>query len=397
MISKIFLSRVSIEFINQISILISLPFILFTLGLQEFGIYSKIMIIFQFAFIFTELGFNLYSIASYEESRKDFIFEVANIYFIKLILLILFLSLITFFYLNKNFELDLLNFIGLVSLVIGASFNPLWYFQAIKKIDNFLPIVLIARVIFLVLIFISAELTNKIFFFIISNSIFYNLLSLYGFIKIIPLIKNKSLKYKKIPLILLGSCKYFFYNVLVSRIFSIWIFISLEYMTITNIGIINIIDHFFRAINNLNYLLSDLIFTFFKRLKRKFNDMKTKIFICISFGLVLLPLIVLILSFNVKDDGFYYIKIILFIIFSCVHLTLINITGITLNLFKDWKKISSRLLAFFLLMNFCTLSIYFFISNVNFENLIYYFFIQNFIFFIFLWFNFYSKLIKNSY
>ena len=148
-------------------------------ALSDFAICT---LIFQYIFLFTEWGFNLYSIQRIRD--KEFInkrhYFLNIIIYSKFILACISCLLLVFLYLNKFIVVrEKLTFYSCLFLVFAAAFNPLWLYQSIKKIQLLNLPLFFLKIIQLIFIFYFLTSTNLYIFFL-SQGIIFCLMFLYS-------------------------------------------------------------------------------------------------------------------------------------------------------------------------------------------------------------------------
>ncbi|WP_424193374.1 flippase [Ampullimonas aquatilis] len=136
-----------IQAANYLLPLITLPYLIRTLGFENFGVLSYAGNIIQYFVIFTDFGFNLTATREVSINRADSIKLneiVSSVFVLKFLFLllsfILFLCLINFFSEAKEHATV---FLASFLLVIGNVLFPNWLFQGIEK----MPLVTIMNVL----------------------------------------------------------------------------------------------------------------------------------------------------------------------------------------------------------------------------------------------------------
>jgi len=132
-----FISLVTLQFINYILPLFLIPYLIQTLGMEEFGIYAFIFAIATYGVKFSDYGFDLsatYHISLHKDNSEKVNEIFSSVLFIKSILSILFLFFltITIFNIEKLYQYKEVLFLS-YGMLIGNIFLPLWYFQGIEK------------------------------------------------------------------------------------------------------------------------------------------------------------------------------------------------------------------------------------------------------------------------
>lgn len=157
--------RISIELLNQITAVISLPLIVNGLDLETYGFFTFCIFLSYLLGTISKWGIHIHIIE--ELSRKDIKWETIKNYISVILLLsligLIFYILIIIFFSNVIFHsLDISNqsyfFLFLLSFL--TIFNPLELSQALGKIDKLIIPSLIGRLLFLILLFFLKDQLN---------------------------------------------------------------------------------------------------------------------------------------------------------------------------------------------------------------------------------------------
>lgn len=162
-------SRMIVLFLNQISSIALLYFMISRLDINQFGIISSALIIYNIVFIIIEWGFTIYSINSLKflshlEQEK----KVSAILWAKIIFFCFSILIIIYFF-KKNIILyeDYYLLISLIFLILVSVFNPLWLLQFLNKTELLLiPTIFFKILQFLILYFF---LKNEYSFLIVLS------------------------------------------------------------------------------------------------------------------------------------------------------------------------------------------------------------------------------------
>ncbi|MFY7651357.1 MAG: oligosaccharide flippase family protein [Chitinophagaceae bacterium] len=140
---------------NYITPVLLMPFIIKTVGIENFGISNYILSCFIVLKIIADFGYNISAIkliveAGENEQQRNVIFS--RIFFTKVYLLILlFLLVLLFTSLNSKSHYNsavILTF----SVVIGQTMIPLWFFQAMQKVVIITFISFFVKVIYVLIV-----------------------------------------------------------------------------------------------------------------------------------------------------------------------------------------------------------------------------------------------------
>ncbi len=173
-----FLSLTALQGINMLIPLITFPYLVRVLGVDQFGVFSFIMAVMLYAEIITDYGFNLsatkhISINSDNQSKINEIFS--SVIMIKSVMaLLFFLFLLLLIATVDKFSHDGSLYIYAYGLIIGQVLFPVWFFQGIEKMRYITILNALSKIIFAVAIFIfvkSAEDLYLVFVFYSLGSI----------------------------------------------------------------------------------------------------------------------------------------------------------------------------------------------------------------------------------
>ena len=258
-INQIF-QRSSIVLINQLSLLITIPYIASIFSSNTFGLFSQSIIFIQVTWVISEWGINNYCINIFPKDTKNqnhLFIEISSMVFILLITISFFIFLIIKI---LNINIDLYLYLLLVLSFIFGGLNPLWFFQAQLRPKVLIFPTLITRIIFLILIFVFVKSDSDIYFYFFVNSfVFIGI-----FIFSIWILKKEGLhffftSFHKIKSHL-GSSFYFFLSSVIGNQFStFWMFTFSIKSSPSLIAIYAIADHFLRAMNTLTNIISNVI------------------------------------------------------------------------------------------------------------------------------------------
>lgn len=174
-VAKNYGALVVLQGLNYLLPLLIIPFLERTLGLEYFGLVMFAQAMMVFCLVITDFGFNYTAtreVADLRVQNKDF----SNLYFtvfwakIALTIFTFLLLVIVVFAFEKfriNWELYLLSY----GVVVGQSLFPLWFFQGIEKMKLVTITNVVAKVIFVVLIFLFVRDSGDFLKVPIFNSI----------------------------------------------------------------------------------------------------------------------------------------------------------------------------------------------------------------------------------
>ena len=227
--------------------------------------FSKGLLIFQYLFLINEWGFNLYALQNITPKTKIINEKIINeIIFSKMLLGFANLIFITFLFL-----LDVIVFNNpymaffLIFITFLSALNPLWFFQAIGKIELLNLPLLLLKLSQILLLYLLIESWDVGLFFILQGLIFFSLFlfNLYNL--------KKFYKYKfeiNYPNFLLGISginkmkSHFLSNLHNHLNLTLWGIILIVISSPIQIIIFNLVDTIYRGMNAIFQSIIEPIF-----------------------------------------------------------------------------------------------------------------------------------------
>lgn len=307
-----FFSLSALQGINMILPLITLPYLVRVLGVENFGLINFALSIIMFFTIIVSFGFGLSAtreISMNQENHQKVINIFSSVMIIQIILLILsflILSILIFFIdrLNENTLLYYMSF----GIVLGTVLFPTWFFQGMERMKYITYINVSFRVFFTALIFIFVKDEGDYIFVPILNSLsailggIYSLWLIYKLFDIKPIIPKLDIIKKQF----IDSYHFFLSRVANdgSRYYATAI-IGIYFGNIA-VGYYSMVEKLFFAFMSLGGIVSQTIYPYMSRTKDIIFFKKIFLSIILLSIIILIPTMyfnkeLLLLVFNVED------------------------------------------------------------------------------------------------
>jgi polysaccharide transporter, PST family len=170
-----FLSLATLQGLNYILPLLTLPYLVRVLGPDNYGLVAFAQSFIQFFIILVDYGFNLSAtnqIAIYRDNKKRVQSIFSTVMTIKLFFMIIsFFILCSLILLFPKFQNNKLVYIVTFGMVIGKVLFPIWFFQGIEKMRYITILNIIAKTIFTIGIFLLVKQRSDILFVPLLNSL----------------------------------------------------------------------------------------------------------------------------------------------------------------------------------------------------------------------------------
>ncbi len=167
-----FLSLTALQGINMLIPLITFPYLVRVLGVDQFGVFSFIMAVMLYAEIITDYGFNLSGTKhiSVHSANQDKINEIfSSVIMIKALMAgLFFLFLLLLIATVDKFSQNGSLYVYAYGLIVGQVLFPVWFFQGIEKMRYITILNALSKIIFAGAIFLfvkSAEDLYLVFLF----------------------------------------------------------------------------------------------------------------------------------------------------------------------------------------------------------------------------------------
>ncbi len=185
-----FLSLSSVQAVNYILPLITIPYLVRVLGPEKFGLIAFAQAFIQYFVLITDYGFNLSATReiSINRDNKEKISEIfSSIMLIKISFMILsFLILCLLVYSVDKFRTEWLIYFLTFGIILGNVLLPVWLFQGMERMKQLALLNILPRMIFTVFIFIFIRIQSDYIYIPLINSLGFivsGLISLWIIIK----------------------------------------------------------------------------------------------------------------------------------------------------------------------------------------------------------------------
>ncbi len=236
------------------------------LDLYSFGILSTSLIIIQIAYIITEWGFSIDSIKNFEGQKKIYYPKFFNLITnCKIILFIGFLICFLLFSIfnqtvdiNQNSNL----YIATLLAIFFATFNNLWFYQALNKTNILILPTLIGRIFALGTIYLFLDDADDIFLVPLSQAISFAIPTIFGYTYAFNKLGFRYQfgfleSFKKIT----SNSNIFITTLFQNQIHSLWGLLLILMGNPIQIALFNLVDQFVRSGNAFSTLLPEVLIT----------------------------------------------------------------------------------------------------------------------------------------
>ena len=348
-----FLSLASMQGLNFILPLLTLPYLLQTLGPSKFGLISFAQALIQYFILFTDYGFNLIAtkeISLNRDNKKQLSVIFSTVMLVRILLLLFsFLVLMGIVLFIPKFQQDSIIYLLTFGMVIGNVLFPVWFFQGIEEMKVISILNIVSKSIFTIGIFVFVTEKSQYLIVPILNSLGYITIGLIGLYLVIfryriQLVKPSlaDIKYQ------LKEGKDIFISNLVTSLYTTSnIFILGFFASNTVVGYYSSAEKVVKAISSV---IAPLIQTVYPFLSKALHDSKqaavnmiNKIFLLITISMGILSLFVGIFAEKIVTLALgpeYEAAIPLLQILSGLPLILgwANVFGILTMINFDYKK-----------------------------------------------------------
>jgi len=183
-VGRSFLALSFWQMTNYLVPLVTMPYLIRTIGTEKFGLISYIQAFLYYFIVFVDFGFSTTAVREISIARNDTVALTRIFYttiFTKLLLgLISLVIIITVILFVPRFRDHWQSYIMGFSLVIGQVLFPVWFFQGIEKMKYITYLNFVAKLIFAILLFVLVRGANDYPFALAAQGIGLIIASLIG-------------------------------------------------------------------------------------------------------------------------------------------------------------------------------------------------------------------------
>ncbi|MED4227545.1 flippase [Neobacillus cucumis] len=296
-----FISLGTMQALNFILPLITLPYLLKVIGPSKFGLISLAQVLIQYFLLFTDYGFNLVAtreIALARDDKKLLSVIFSSVMFVRIMLLIIsLLVLIIIVSFVPKFQNDSLVYYITFGMAVGNVLFPIWFFQGMEHMKVISILNIISKSIFTIGIFLFVKRESDYLYVPIFNSLGYISIGIVGLYLILFRYKIRFISPSKIQIIqqLKEGREVFISNIATSLYTTGNTFILGFFASNTIVGYYSSANKIVKAVTSV---IAPLIQTLYPFLSKALQDSKdtaistiNKIFILITISMGVLSLL----------------------------------------------------------------------------------------------------------
>ena len=249
-------------FLNQITVIATIPFLAEKFSPSLFGIVSISLILIQTGWIISDWGIISYAIENWR--NKNSILEknifITNLLASKISIAVLYLSLIGLLIACQVIKLPLLYFIAVIFSTISGAIHPYWFFNLNKINNSLVNITIVSRVSFLFLVFSLVDQDGGLTFMFL-HVLSFSVITIYS---LFFMIKRCNFSFEgfettQIFFHIRKSTNFFANNIANNHINMIWSFLLSVTQGSNIIGVYNIAEQGYRAGNAVTNIVANVI------------------------------------------------------------------------------------------------------------------------------------------
>lgn len=153
----------SLQIVSYILPLITIPYLIRVIGLENFGLISFVLAFTMYFVLLSDYGFNLSATKQVSDSRgnrQEYSRIFCEVLTVKFILMafsfVILCSLMVFDYFNNHAIVYFVTF----GVVIGQALFPVWFFQGMEEMKHIAIINIVSKTVFTVLIFVFVNVED---------------------------------------------------------------------------------------------------------------------------------------------------------------------------------------------------------------------------------------------
>ena len=345
-----FLSLFSVQGLNILLPLLTLPYLFRTLGAEKFGLIAFAFATITFFRVFVDYGFQLYATREISQNinDKNKTIEIFNtILSAKIILLIFSFLILTFLILFfEKFSNEWILFYFTFLFVIGETIFPVWFFQGVEDMKYIGYLNLFAKIFFTIGIFIFIQNESDYIIQPLLNGLGMIFIGIYSLF-IINKKYNISFKFesiKNIKKVLIDSWNIFITQLMPNLYNNFSTFLLGFFTSMENVGYFSLATKIIDVANSIVTIIRNVTFPHLIKDYSKFKQI-TKFMIIIAFVLAIgiFSTSNIILPHIFGEKVYSSITIIYILAFSPILLAISSSFGanklIILKRDKEYKKI----------------------------------------------------------
>lgn len=171
-----FFSLSLINGINVVIPLIILPYLIKTIGINSYGVYSIAYAMIQYVILLSNYGFGFSATKQIAQNREntDYVNKIFNSVILSRIGIAfvgsIIFAIISYYSFSKEY---LIMFLFGLGMVVGDILNPTWFYQGMERMKFMTIVNLISKVVFTICIFIFIKSENDCIYITLLNSLGY--------------------------------------------------------------------------------------------------------------------------------------------------------------------------------------------------------------------------------
>jgi len=303
-----FLSLGIVQGLNFLLPLLVVPYLLYTLGVEIFGLLAMATAFSSYFMILSDYGFNVTAtreISVYRDNSKKLNEIFSAVMIIKVFLMFLgFSILLLALWLFDNLGDDALIYLLTFGMVVGQVLFPIWFFQGIEKMGYIAILNIVAKFFFLVAILVFVKEKEDAYLVPVFNSLGFIIV---GVISLFYMYKRFNIRFVWQPFIVLKEYFLMGWHIFLSHM-AVLLYTSSNIFILglfTNhmvVGYFAIADKVISALVSLGDILNQVFFPYLSKKweesPKRYYQVFYKIFKGMVAGMIIIALIVIWLAPN---------------------------------------------------------------------------------------------------